>query len=59
MREGWPDFVFAFHDTEELGPRILSRLSRHTGLKPEGLADALGPQSPALTPVAGQAYRPT
>ncbi len=22
-REGWPPFVFAFHDQEELGPRIL------------------------------------
>jgi predicted RNA binding protein YcfA (HicA-like mRNA interferase family) len=21
-REGWPDFVFAFHDSEEIGPRI-------------------------------------
>jgi len=22
FREGWPDFVFAFHDREELGPRL-------------------------------------
>ena len=21
-REAWPDFVFAFHDSEELGPRM-------------------------------------
>ncbi len=27
-----PDFVFAFHDDEELGPRILARIAKHTGL---------------------------
>ena len=36
-RTGWPDFVFAFHDGEEIGPRMLSRIARHTGLKPEDL----------------------
>lgn len=36
-REGWPDFVFAFHDGEELGPRMLARIARHTGLRPEDL----------------------
>ena len=35
MREGWPDFVFAFHDGEEVGPRMLSRIAKHTGLRPE------------------------
>ncbi|HLE28743.1 MAG TPA: type II toxin-antitoxin system HicA family toxin [Anaerolineales bacterium] len=25
-RAGWPDFVFAFHDNEEIGPRMLARL---------------------------------
>jgi predicted RNA binding protein YcfA (HicA-like mRNA interferase family) len=34
-REGWPDFVFAFHDGEEIGPRMLTRIARHTGLAPE------------------------
>lgn len=28
-RAGWPDFVFAFHDDEELGPRMLARLEHH------------------------------
>ena len=37
MREGWPDYVFAFHDNEEIGPRMLARLARHTGLTPEEL----------------------
>lgn len=26
-RGGWPDFVFAFHDREEIGPRMLARIS--------------------------------
>jgi len=36
-RAGWPDFVFAFHDGEELGPRMLARIARHSGLSPEDL----------------------
>jgi predicted RNA binding protein YcfA (HicA-like mRNA interferase family) len=36
-RTGWPDVVFAFHDGEEIGPRMLARLAKHTGLKPEDL----------------------
>ena len=36
-RPGWPDFVFAFHDREEIGPRMLARIARHTGLTPEDL----------------------
>ena len=36
-REGWPDFVFAFHEGEELGPRMLARIAKHTGLNPEDL----------------------
>jgi predicted RNA binding protein YcfA (HicA-like mRNA interferase family) len=36
-RTGWPDVVFAFHDNEEIGPRMLARIARVTGLKPEDL----------------------
>jgi predicted RNA binding protein YcfA (HicA-like mRNA interferase family) len=36
-RQGWPDFVFAFHDDEELGPRMLARIAKRTGLRPEDL----------------------
>ena len=36
-REGWPDYVFAFHEAEEIGPRMLARIARHTGLRPEDL----------------------
>ncbi len=33
-REGWPDMVFAFHDAEEVGPRMLERIAKHSGLTP-------------------------
>ena len=33
-RAGWPDFVFAFHDGEEIGPRMLARIAKATGLLP-------------------------
>lgn len=36
-RPGWPDFVFAFHEGEEIGPRMLARIAKRTGLKPEDL----------------------
>jgi predicted RNA binding protein YcfA (HicA-like mRNA interferase family) len=36
-RAGWPDFVFAFHDNEEIGPRMLARVAKHTGLTPDDL----------------------
>lgn len=36
-REGWPDFVFAFHEGEEIGPRMFARIAKHTGLKPNDL----------------------
>ncbi len=36
-RPGWPDFVFAFRDNDELGPRMLARIARRTGLTPEDL----------------------
>lgn len=32
-----PDVVFAFHDDEEVGPRMLARIAKHTGLTPEDL----------------------
>ena len=36
-REGWQDVVFAFHDGEEIGPRMLARIAKHTGITPEDL----------------------
>ena len=36
-RAGYPNYVFAFHDGHEIGPRMLARIAKHTGLKPEDL----------------------
>ena len=36
-RPGWPDFVFSFHEREEIGPRMLARMAKRTGLTPEDL----------------------
>lgn len=36
-RAGWPDYVFSFHDGVEIGPRMLSRIAKQTGLKPNDL----------------------
>jgi predicted RNA binding protein YcfA (HicA-like mRNA interferase family) len=36
-RPGWPDVVFAFHDNDEIGPRMLARIAKHTGLRPQDL----------------------
>jgi predicted RNA binding protein YcfA (HicA-like mRNA interferase family) len=36
-RNGYPDFVFAFQDGEEIGPKMLARLAKPTGIKPDDL----------------------
>jgi predicted RNA binding protein YcfA (HicA-like mRNA interferase family) len=36
-REGWPDVTWAFHDREEIGPRMLARIAERTGLRSEDL----------------------
>jgi predicted RNA binding protein YcfA (HicA-like mRNA interferase family) len=36
-RKGWPNVTFAFHDREEIGPRMLARISKHSGLAPDDL----------------------
>jgi predicted RNA binding protein YcfA (HicA-like mRNA interferase family) len=33
----FPDYTFAFHDGDEIGPRMLARVAKHTGLEPEDL----------------------
>jgi predicted RNA binding protein YcfA (HicA-like mRNA interferase family) len=36
-RPGYTDVVFAFHDDEEIGPKMLARIAKQTGLTPEDL----------------------
>jgi predicted RNA binding protein YcfA (HicA-like mRNA interferase family) len=36
-RPNWADVVFAFHDDEEIGPKMIARIAKATGLQPEDL----------------------
>jgi predicted RNA binding protein YcfA (HicA-like mRNA interferase family) len=36
-KSGYPDYVFAFHDGEEIGPKMLAKVAKHTGLTPNDL----------------------
>lgn len=36
-RSGYPDYVFAFHDGDEVEPKMLARVAKHTGLTPNNL----------------------
>lgn len=36
-RPGWPDYTFPFHESDEIGPRMLARIGKHTGLTPDDL----------------------
>ena len=36
-RAGWEDDTFAFHDSEEIGPVMLKRVAKKTGLTLEDL----------------------
>jgi predicted RNA binding protein YcfA (HicA-like mRNA interferase family) len=33
----YPDYIWAFHEKEEIGPRMLVRIAKHTGLQPSDL----------------------
>jgi predicted RNA binding protein YcfA (HicA-like mRNA interferase family) len=37
QRAGSPDYVFAFHDGDEIGPHMLARIAKHTGLELQDL----------------------
>ena len=36
-RPGWQDYVWPFKDSEEIGPRMLARIGKKTGLVPSDL----------------------
>jgi predicted RNA binding protein YcfA (HicA-like mRNA interferase family) len=36
-RFGYPDYVFAFHSGVEIGPKMLAKVVKHTGLTPNDL----------------------
>jgi len=37
QRKGFPNFVWAFHDRDEIGPKMLARIAKRMGLRPEDL----------------------
>ena len=36
-KAGWPDFVFAFYDQDEIGGKMLARIAKHTGMTRDDL----------------------
>ena len=36
-RAGWPDYTWAFHEHVEIGPVMLKKIAKHTGLTPDDL----------------------
>ena len=36
-RPGWPNYTFAFHDGDEIGPSLLAQIAKKTGLQPGDL----------------------
>ena len=34
---GWSDYVWAFHEREEIEPKMLARIAKHTRLPPSDL----------------------
>jgi predicted RNA binding protein YcfA (HicA-like mRNA interferase family) len=35
--DGWTDFVWSFHERDEIGPRMLASVAKHAGLTPRDL----------------------
>jgi predicted RNA binding protein YcfA (HicA-like mRNA interferase family) len=35
--DNYPDYVFSFHEGEEIGPKMLARIAKRRGLKPPDL----------------------
>jgi hypothetical protein len=36
-KDGWADYPFSFHDSEELDPAMLAKISKKTGLQAQDL----------------------
>ena len=37
VRTGYPPMTFAFHDGEEIGPRMVAKIAKDGGLSPDDL----------------------
>ncbi|MBC7855127.1 MAG: type II toxin-antitoxin system HicA family toxin [Pirellulaceae bacterium] len=49
-RAGWSDVVFAFHEAEEIGPRMLKRIAKRTELTPDDFYPAALPPCATSAP---------
>jgi predicted RNA binding protein YcfA (HicA-like mRNA interferase family) len=36
-KPGEADYIFAFHDGDETEPKMMARIAKHTGLRPDDL----------------------
>jgi predicted RNA binding protein YcfA (HicA-like mRNA interferase family) len=36
-RSTYPNYIWAFRDSDEIGPKMLARIAKHTGLTPNDL----------------------
>jgi predicted RNA binding protein YcfA (HicA-like mRNA interferase family) len=41
-RLGWPNYTFAFHDSDEVGPALVAQIAKKTGLQPGDLEQGQG-----------------
>jgi len=37
QRNGFPDYTWAWHDSDEIGPVAMAKIAKYTGLTPEDL----------------------
>jgi hypothetical protein len=37
VRDGWAPYTWAFHDDVEIGPVMLAKIAKATGLRPDDL----------------------
>ncbi|MFZ0519235.1 MAG: type II toxin-antitoxin system HicA family toxin [Acidobacteriaceae bacterium] len=37
VRPNFPDYTWSFAGSDEIGPKMMSRIAKHTGLKPKDL----------------------
>ncbi|OZB45436.1 MAG: hypothetical protein B7X46_04120 [Thiomonas sp. 15-66-11] len=56
-RAGWTDFTFAFHDGDEIGPRMLARVAQHTGLTPDFFRFSESTRPRPVSPIPGNICR--
>ncbi len=37
QRDGYPDYTWAFHDGDEIGPKMMAKIAKKTGLIPSDI----------------------